>query len=172
MSAEEWAIELPEEWQTAPYRQGFVRVMAEAKLSNGHAALLVTGMLKDGTVIYALSWHRGQRVARLSPDTGWALEERFTGREPSAADKRKLTKLWRIAMDSMAAARKETEADRAAGYPDMPLTALALSSNDILDEAYETYCEQADGDPVSRDDFETAVEYLAANDLLEGRRDR
>lgn len=172
MNSEEWTVELPEEWQTAPYRQGFVRVVAEAKLANGRAALLLAGMLKDGTVIFALSWHRGQRVARLSPNTDWALEERFTGCQPSAADKRKLTQLWRVTMDSMAGARMGTEADHAAGYPTMPLTALALSSNDILDKAYETYCAQADGDPVSREDFETAVEYLAANDLLEGRHDR
>lgn len=168
MTHEEWTIELPEEWRTAPWRRGFVRVVAEANLANDATALLLTGMLKDGTVIYALLWQRGQRLARRSPDTDWALEERFTGHEPAAADKRAIATLWRAAVDAMAWAHNATKADQAAGYPNMPGTAIVLASKDMLAAAYERYCEQADGEPISREDFETAVEYLAATDLLEG----
>jgi hypothetical protein len=168
MSLEGWTVELPEEWRTAPWRRGFMRVIAEANLADGTAALLVTGMLKDGTTVFALSWQRGQRVARLSPDTGWALEERFTGHDPAAADERTIANLWRVAVDAMATSRKEAEADRAAGFPSMPASALVLASDDAMAEAYARYRERADGEPVSREDFEVAVEYLAANDLLEG----
>lgn len=59
----------------------------------GHPSIVLTsddetmfaagGVLDDGTNLMGLCWPGGQRAYRYSPDTGWALEERFDGDAPA-----------------------------------------------------------------------------------------
>lgn len=163
MSSRDWTIELPETWQTAPFRPGFIKVIGEAQLPRGRSALLVMGLLKDATNVVALTWDRGARLARVSPDTGWALEERFTGRPPGPGEGI-LIKLWKIGIDAMVHAGQQTRIDMADPDFEPGPAAYCLSNDDALDKAYEMYCES--GAPhVTREAFELGVELLAVDEL-------
>lgn len=163
----EWTVELPAEWQTAPFRPNFCEPIGEIKLPRGRSALLTLGLLKDGTNVLALSWDRGTRLARVSPDTGWALEERFTGRPPGPGEGA-LLKAWRSAIDALVQAGKDAAAELAS--PDFTPTPAVFCMNDeaALDAAYAAYCERAE--PVSREVFELGVEILAREETDEARR--
>lgn len=163
----DWVIELPEPWRTADFRPGFVKPLGEAQLPRNRSALLVMAMLKDGTNVLALTWDRGARLARVCPDTDWALEERFTGRPPGAGEGI-LVELWRIGIDAVVASGKAAHAEMAT--PDFKPTpaVFCLSRPDVLDEAYEEYCARALA-PVTREQFELGVELLAVDELEKGR---
>jgi hypothetical protein len=164
MPAPDWIVELPEEWQTAPWRPGFMRVLAEVTLPRKRQALLVMGLLKDGTNIIALTWDRGQRLARLNPGIDAGLDERFSGRPPGPGEG-VLIRAWRVGIQALVHAGKAAAADIAAG--DIPAVAFVLADDDALEHAYEAYC-ASDGPTLSREEFEILVEHLAAEQLEGG----
>jgi len=64
-------------------------------------------LLSDGTNLYSLVWSTGQRVARTTADTGWAIEEQFDGQQPTSDDDPRAV-MWRIAIDCMVGAAQKT----------------------------------------------------------------
>jgi hypothetical protein len=143
----EWTVELPEAWQTAPFRPGFARVVGEIKLPRKRTALGVMALLKDGTNVVALTWPGGLRVARCSPATGWAIEERFTGRPPGPGEGG-LIKLWQICVEALVYAN--------------------VRVRELLKIAYQTYAERLpEGEePVTREVFEVVVEMHVSEEIL------
>ena len=100
---------IPAEWATEPFlfTQALLRYDAP-----GHEARCGGGVLEDGTNLIGVIYPGGQRLARMSPDTGWALEERFTGRALDERDEhdQKVAEMWTVTLDSMIAGhRKATE---------------------------------------------------------------
>jgi hypothetical protein len=51
----------------------------------------------DGSNLVGLCFPGGQRVYRMSPDTDWAIEERFEGDAPEVAQD-----VWRVLVDCAA----------------------------------------------------------------------
>lgn len=162
----EWTIELPEAWRSAPFRPGFVKVLGEVTLPRGRTALLVMALLKDGTNVLALTWDRGARLARTSPDTGWALEERFTGRPPGRGEGA-LIQVWKVGIDAVIKAGKEAQTDLANGWEPGPAT-WCITHQESLDAAYEAYTAREDVPPITREEFEYLAEVLAAGELEDG----
>jgi hypothetical protein len=62
------------------------------------------GVLQDGTNLLGLCWPGGQRVYRMSPDTGWALEERFDEAEPAPE---RVAEVWRILIEATVESARE-----------------------------------------------------------------
>jgi hypothetical protein len=85
-------IEFPREWKLGKdWLPGFPQVVVTSEQDN---AIVAGGVLEDGTNLLGMCWPGGQRVLRASPDTGWAIEERFDG-TPSE----RLITAWRIVVD-------------------------------------------------------------------------
>lgn len=162
---DEWTVELPAEWNTAPYRPGFVRLVAEITLPRKRTALGVVALLRDGTNVVALTWPGGQRLARVSPDTGWALEERFTGRPPGPGEG-KLFECWADCVAALVYAGQRTRADEAAGTLHLGPAATVMHNPELLEHAYQEYLERTEDAPISREMFELGVELAAADEVL------
>jgi hypothetical protein len=168
MGEAEWTVALPESWQTAPFRPGFVRLVAEITLPRKRTALAVVALLKDGTNVIALTWPGGQRLARSSPDTDWAIEERFTGRPPGAGEG-VLFALWKDCVDSLVHAGQRTREDMAAGRIKTGPAATVMHDPELLEMAYQEYLRRVgDDEPISRELFEIGVEIAAADEVLAG----
>jgi hypothetical protein len=104
MSEPVLVTKMPDGWITSPVLDS--NVFAEGQCPAGLCAL--TGvLLRDGTNIYALTWPTGQRVARTCHATGWSIEERFDGEQPSSDDDPR-ARLWSIAIEGMVRAAQET----------------------------------------------------------------
>ncbi len=100
-------IEFPPEWRTHPFR--VAEILMTKDLSNGKA-VLCGGILENGTNLMCLAYPEGQRMYRVSPDTGWAMEERFVGRPPRRERDRKIVNEgWRIAVEASIQAGREIE---------------------------------------------------------------
>jgi hypothetical protein len=95
-------ILFPEEWLTSGWM--LTQVLRVVEVEGGHAAV-AGGVLKDGANLLGLAFPGGQCVLRSSPDTGWAIEERFSGR--LLMDDDPLRALWRIAVESQVNAGKQ-----------------------------------------------------------------
>jgi hypothetical protein len=161
--------ELPEEWRTAEIRTTFVKVVGQVELPRGRAALGVMVLLKDGTNVFALTWDKGTRLARVCPDTDWALEERFTGRPPGPGEG-VILKLWKLGIDSMIRAGHEVKEEMAQPGWRPPPAQFVMTSPEALAIAYQTYCANPTAPPMTREEFERGVELLACEEALEERR--
>lgn len=96
-------VKLPPEWElTEP--QDFALMGVED--TDDGPAVFAGWLLEDGTNLMAVSWPGGQKLCRTSPDTGWALEERFAGEQPTDPEDIR-QKWWRDGMDAMAHAGRE-----------------------------------------------------------------
>ncbi len=69
-------------------------------------AVLFTDVLPDEGVAIALTYPGGARFARISPETGWALEERKEGTTPPAIAE-EMDSAWRETLTLFAARNKE-----------------------------------------------------------------
>jgi hypothetical protein len=164
----EFTIELPEAWRTAPFRPAFIEVLAEVELPRGRTALIVMGLLKDGTNILALTWDRGTRLARTCPDNGWALEERFTGPPPGRREGA-LIKAWQVGIEAMIQAGKDAQAEMSEpGWEPTPAV-FVMNNEDALEAAWQEYQQQEDATPLTREQFEAGIELLARAET-EGKR--
>lgn len=95
-------IVFPPEWkQDREWASGFPAVVLH---SDDETMFAAGGVLEDGTNLMGLCWPGGQRVYRLSPDTGWALEERYQGDAPKSA-----ARAWRILVEAAIKAGKDVE---------------------------------------------------------------
>lgn len=72
-------------------------IVAAHQLDDGAYGVIAGGVLSDGTNVLGMSFPRGQRLMRISPDTDWAIEERFDGETPSAV----LLEVWPKVVESM-----------------------------------------------------------------------
>jgi hypothetical protein len=98
-------VDWPEEWMTADVQ--FAAVLSTAALPDGNAVLMI-GMLQDGTNLLGLSYPGGQRLLRSCEANGWALEERFAGRPRTD---RPIKRMWKVAVESIVQALAEARAD-------------------------------------------------------------
>jgi hypothetical protein len=76
-------------------------------------AVLFSDELADDTLALALTFPGGVRFARISPDTDWALEERWEGEMPDAI-RADLEDVWQTTITLVAAenkARREAPAN-------------------------------------------------------------
>lgn len=97
---------IPPEWKTARWK--FVEPSHTADLPGGGQGLMFSAMLIDGTVLFAVVWTGGQRAVRISPETDWAVEERFTGDVPSGAAE-VIGSLWTMVVECAVGAVKAAE---------------------------------------------------------------
>lgn len=159
----DFTVELPPEWKTADWSVDHIAPIAEADLAYGKA-LLVMAMLNDGTNILALTWPSGQRLARMSPETGFAIEERFTGRSPQSGAA-KIDEVWRLGVESMVRAGHEAERELgpATIKTDRDRARLLLSNApgaaEGLRHAYDMYRESHPD--CSFETFEAGVQIIA-----------
>ncbi len=86
----EWTMEIPPEWKTAGWSVEHCRPMLEVPAAKAMAA---QAMLRDGTNILALMWPTGQRLLRIGPATGHAMQEHFTGTIP-AEHRKVISDVW------------------------------------------------------------------------------
>ena len=101
-------VQLPVEWVGA--RRWRIPLAPRKGLKHartGRWHYLMSGVLEDGTVIVALTWKGGCNAARLSPDTGWALQEHVT--PESGSDTRDI---WGQAVSIFATAHRKTREER------------------------------------------------------------
>lgn len=103
--------EFPQEWMDG--HRFIEAVIVKGRLKNGQRVSLGGGCLDDGTNLMALVWETGQRLMRMSPDTGWAIEERFLGEQPDATSPsgRALGHMWAMAIDATATASRAVTAE-------------------------------------------------------------
>jgi hypothetical protein len=95
-------IEFPPEWKAGkPWGKGFPQIM----LSHEDGTIFAAGgALVDGSNLVGLCFPGGQRVYRMSPDTDWAIEERFEGDAPEVAQD-----VWRVLVDCAVRALRSAE---------------------------------------------------------------
>lgn len=110
----EWKMEIPPEWKTAEWDQARIRPMLEVPAAGGMAC---QAMLKDGTNLVALMWPTGQRLLRMGPATGWAMQEHFEGTIPKP-DRKVLSDVWAKLVQAYVAAAADADEDlRRMGRP-------------------------------------------------------
>lgn len=97
-------VQVPEEWPLT--RPVDMKVMAVEDVPEGPAAF-VGWLFADGMNLMAVVWPGGQRIARIAQETGWALEERFEGEQPTDEDDVRL-QWWRDGIAGLAFAVAET----------------------------------------------------------------
>lgn len=100
-------IKFPDEWYTAPWDKCELISVLKIK-GTGEQMFYAGGTLEDGTCIYGLGFPGGQRVMRLCPSTGWALEERFRG-TPKKSIRREVNDVWCCLVQSIVVAKQMTE---------------------------------------------------------------
>lgn len=108
------ATKLPPGWMRSD-----LHVLDHAVLAHGVpearpdlGVIILAGLLlSDGTNLYSLVWSTGQRVARTTADTGWAIEEQFDGEQPTDDDDPRAV-MWRIAIECMVDAGRKTREER------------------------------------------------------------
>lgn len=99
MSTLSFSIAWPREWMTAdPF---VVQPLGLVELSRRQKGLVLTALLRDGTSLWAVVYPGGQRLARTTESTDWAVEERFTGDPPRRRDREKVEDAWRRVIESM-----------------------------------------------------------------------
>lgn len=103
-------IGVPEEWKTAPPLA--TREPLTGRFDCDSAPLSVSAvLLEDGSNIYALLFPGGQRLARTTADTDWAIEERFVGQPPKPQHTDTVDRVWRMTFDAMRAAAADARAE-------------------------------------------------------------
>lgn len=93
-------IDLPVEWMTA----GIVDQCVYAPRGPNDAPPvmhLAAVVLADGTSIFVLVYPGGERSARVSPHTDWALEERLDGNPPIEGHRAIVDEAWRGWLDAL-----------------------------------------------------------------------
>lgn len=120
------------------------------------------GVLDDGTNLIALRWSRGTHFVRMSPETGWSLEERLAPKPP-----KHVRKLWRVVVESMVRGKRDAiEEVRAAderlvkAETDEEKFAAVLHHPYALQRAYKAYCEQ-ETEPVPLETFKLGLAIVA-----------
>lgn len=109
-------LKFPDEWYTAPWDK--CEILASGTLARtGKPLFFAGGTLDDGTCLYGLTFPRGQRVMRLSPLTGWAIEERFKG-DPPKKDRPVVNRLWRKCVESLVESKQLADKELGKGGPD------------------------------------------------------
>jgi hypothetical protein len=119
----DWELRLPPEWKTDEYFR--VEVFGEAELPNGARALIAGTLLKDGTNILGLLWPGGQRIARVTASTNWALEERFTGTVPQGCSDA-IAAAWRFVVNQMVDSAKHAKTPEAVAQMDRTHRAIEM----------------------------------------------
>jgi hypothetical protein len=100
-------VRFPEEWVKSRWTK--TDALAVATLTaTGSTIALMGGVLEDGTCLYGLAFPGGQRVMRISPETEWAIEERFEGK-PRLKDRKPVNNVWRSYVDSLIEAKRMAE---------------------------------------------------------------
>jgi hypothetical protein len=105
MSVRDWTLEMPPAWMTGEWE--CLDLLAEGRLAAGGAALLVSGVISDGTNVMAVLWAGGQRVLRMGPPTRYAVQEHYTGSLPP--EHAVIDRMWKVAVDSIIQAKAEAE---------------------------------------------------------------
>jgi hypothetical protein len=105
MSVRDWTLEMPPAWMTGEWE--CLDLLAEGRLAAGGAALLVDGVLTDGTNVMAVLWASGQRLLRMGPPTEYAVQEHYTGKLPP--EDKVIDRMWKVAVNAMIQAKADTE---------------------------------------------------------------
>lgn len=71
-------LQIPDEWLDDREVRDF-DVRQWLQLPHGDA-VVCTVILDDNTLMWGLMYPGGQRLSRITRDTGWSIEERFEGR--------------------------------------------------------------------------------------------
>lgn len=103
----EGTFEIPAEWKTAEWK--LVETSFVGDLQGGGKLIGVDGMLQDGSVFVGLTYPGGNRVARVSPCNGWAIEERFMGRPPRRRLLSTIQRVWGIQIQVLVEAVQKAE---------------------------------------------------------------
>lgn len=97
-------IRFPPEWILGKtWELGHPEVVLTA---DNETIIAAAGVLVEGANLMGLCWPGGQRVYRISGETGWAIEERFEGDAP-----KRVRDIWRVLIDSAVEAVKRAEAE-------------------------------------------------------------
>jgi hypothetical protein len=105
----EFAAVIPPEWTDGRTPREVSPMGSYTVTARGGSPAALTGILLDnGSNIYVLAHPGGQRCVRTSPDTDWAVEERFDGeRWPELDD------LWRGVLKAVIDGGHEADAEMA-----------------------------------------------------------
>lgn len=94
-----FSVDLPEEWATA--RLVDQCVYAPRGDNDAPVMHLAALVLADGSSIFVLMYPGGERSARVSPHTDWALEERLGGNPPIEEHRAIVDDAWRGWLDAL-----------------------------------------------------------------------
>lgn len=102
-------LEFPDGWLDAGIEAFDPTATVEFRKGDGVIAMV---LLRDQTNVVALSWSTGGRYCRVGPDTGWRLDERYTGQPlRTNHDKRLADRTWRKLLDVLREARDYSAAE-------------------------------------------------------------
>lgn len=93
-------VGIPPEWVTAALIDTSAYIPREHE-HNSPTMYLVTIVLADGTSMFVLVYPGGERIARVSPHTSWALEERPAGKPPVEEHRAVVDDAWRGWLDAL-----------------------------------------------------------------------
>lgn len=157
-------VELPMEWQTAPIvsAESFKMYRFE---DDGELMHLGGGILGDGTNFFVLTYPGGARLARQSPLTDWALEERYQGAMPRPQHREAVIEIWRQVTAELADSGREMR-DARATRTSAELAAMALpTALDLLTAAVQQVVAHPLTEPEDQDPHVAAL-HLAVSGAL------